>query len=91
MLTHPAATSRSLPQDPHRRVPLGSAENTGNDIDEFRRSVEQWYDDHMARVSGWYKRHVRWVSLAIGFVLVVNINTVTVARALYTDEALASP
>jgi hypothetical protein len=64
--------------------------NAGDDIDEFRRSVEEWYDDHMARVSGWYKRQVRWVSLGIGFVLVlvVNINTVTIARALYTDEAL---
>ena len=62
----------------------------GDDVEAFRRSVEEWYDDHMARVTGWYKRHVRWVSLVIGFVLVlvVNINTVTIARALYSDEGL---
>jgi len=61
-----------------------------DDVEAFRRSVEEWYDDHMARVSGWYKRQVRWVSLVIGAVLVVvvNINTVTITRALYSDEAL---
>jgi hypothetical protein len=61
-----------------------------DDVEAFRRSVEEWYDDHMARVSGWYKRRVRWVSLLIGSVLVVavNVNTVTIVRALYSDEAL---
>jgi hypothetical protein len=64
--------------------------SAGDDINAFQRSIEEWYDDHMARVTGWYKRHVRWVSLVIGAVLVVavNVNAVTIARALYTDEAL---
>jgi hypothetical protein len=64
--------------------------SAGDDVNAFQRSIEQWYDDHMARVTGWYKRHVRWVSLVIGAVLVVavNVNAVTIARALYTDEAL---
>ena len=32
MLIHPAATGRSLPQDPHRRVPLGSDDAGGEAI-----------------------------------------------------------
>jgi len=62
----------------------------GNGVDTFRTALEQWYDNQMARVSGWYKRHVRWISLAIGAVLVLafNVNALTIARAVYTDEAL---
>ena len=45
---------------------------------------------HMARVSGWYKRHVRWITLGLAGVVVVicNVNAVEIARSLYTDEAL---
>jgi hypothetical protein len=62
----------------------------GADVGAFRACVEQWYDDHMARVSGWYKRKVRWISLAIAAVLVLgfNLNAVETARSLYSDEAL---
>jgi len=60
------------------------------DISVFRRSVEGWYDDHMARVSGWYKRHVRWISLGFAAVIVLlfNVNAVEISRSLYSDEAL---
>jgi hypothetical protein len=44
----------------------------------------------MARVSGWYKRHVRWISLALGalLVLVFNVSAIDITRSLYTDEVL---
>ena len=44
----------------------------------------------MSRVSGWYKRKVRWISLGIAAVLVLgfNLNAVETTRSLYTDEAL---
>jgi len=44
----------------------------------------------MARVSGWYKRHVRSVSLVVGLVLVLsfNLNVLSIARSIYTDQAL---
>ena len=63
---------------------------TQGNIDAFRREIERWYDDQMARVSGWYKRHVRWISLAIalGLVLAFNVNAISIGRALYSDEAL---
>jgi hypothetical protein len=64
--------------------------NAGDSLEAFRESVEQWYDDHMDRVSGWYKRHVRWISLTIGALLVLafNANVVAMTRALYADESL---
>jgi hypothetical protein len=68
----------------------GLAKAAGEDIAAFRRSIEDWYDDHMSRVSGWYKRHTRWISLVIGAVLVLafNLNVVQISRSLYTDQVV---
>jgi hypothetical protein len=69
---------------------LALLDQSGSDLDRFRHALEQWYDDQMARVSGWYKRHVRWISFALGLVLVVGVNLslVAVTKALYTDKVL---
>ena len=68
------------------------AANAGDDITLFRTSVEHWYDDHMDRVSGWYKRHAARITLVVGAILVLllNINTITIGRALYSDSAIRS-
>jgi hypothetical protein len=68
------------------------AANAGGDVTRFRNSIEHWYDDHMDRVSGWYKRHAAWITLAVGAALVIllNINAVTIGRALYSDSAVRS-
>ena len=66
--------------------------NAGDDVGQFRTGVERWYDDHMDRVSGWYKRHVATITLAVGAILVVllNINALTIGRTLYTDTAVST-
>ncbi len=66
--------------------------NTEGDVNRFRASVEQWYDDHMDRVSGWYKRHVAVITLVVGAILVVllNINALTIGRTLYTQSAVST-
>jgi hypothetical protein len=68
------------------------AANAAGDITLFRTSVEHWYDDHMARVSGWYKRHVAIITVVVGAILVLllNINTITIGRALYSDSTIRS-
>jgi hypothetical protein len=64
--------------------------NAEGDTEKFRLSIEHWYDDHMDRVSGWYKRRVRWISAGIGAVLILafNVNAVPIVRTLYSDQAL---
>ena len=66
------------------------ANSAGQDIGLFRTSVENWYDDHMARVSGWYKRHVAKITIVIGAILVLllNINTITIGRTLYGNSVV---
>jgi hypothetical protein len=65
------------------------AASANGDIDRFRTSIENWYDDHMARVSGWYKRRTTLITFIAGgiLVLLLNINAVTIGRALYSDSA----
>jgi hypothetical protein len=65
------------------------ATNAGDDVGRFRTSVEQWYDDHMDRVSGWYKRRAALITTVAGAILVVllNVNTITIGHALYSDTA----
>ncbi|MFI5706981.1 hypothetical protein [Kribbella sp. NPDC051620] len=76
--------------NPLKKTLLGLVAEAEGDLTAFRVSLEQWYNDHMDRVSGWYKRHVRWISLAVAAVLVVlfNVNAIGITRSLYTDEAL---
>ena len=66
------------------------ANNAGKDINLFRTSVENWYDDHMSRVSGWYKRRVAKITIVIGAILVLllNINTLTIGRTLYSNSVV---
>jgi hypothetical protein len=68
------------------------AKNSGDDLGRFRASVEQWYDDHMDRVSGWYKRRVAAITLATGAILVIllNVNALTIGRALYTESTVSA-
>src|SRR6201994_4678104 len=86
-----------LGQLPDSMAPLkGSlqslATNAGDDVGRFRTSVEQWYDNHMDRVSGWYKRRAALITTLAGAILVLllNINTITIGHALYGDSAVRS-
>jgi hypothetical protein len=66
--------------------------NANGDIGRFRTSVESWYDNHMDRVSGWYKRHVAKITLAVGAILVLllNLNTLTIGRTLYSSSVIGT-
>jgi hypothetical protein len=58
------------------------------DVVAFQRNLEQWYNDAMDRVSGWYKRYTQRVLIVIGLLLAVafNVNSVRVARTLWLDR-----
>jgi hypothetical protein len=57
--------------------------------ERFRESVETWYDEAMERVSGWYRRKVQfflWI-WAGAVVLLLHVDTIEIARDLWTDDA----
>jgi hypothetical protein len=52
--------------------------------------LEQWFNDTMARASGWYKRRAQGWSFGLGLALAItlNANTFEVATRLWNDSAL---
>jgi hypothetical protein len=80
-----------LPTDlPLRRPLLGFLARAGTDVQAFEQAVEQWYDEQMGKIAGWYKRWSRVVLGIVGFVVavVVNVDTVQVGHSLYVDAPL---
>jgi hypothetical protein len=59
------------------------------DAELIRRRLEQWFDDSMGRLSGWYKRRTQAVLYLIGLVatLALNIDTVRITRQLTKEPA----
>ena len=66
--------------------------DTRNDIDQFRTSLERSFDELMDRVSGWYKRRVQLVLfvLAIALAAVMNADSFLIGQRLWQDPALRS-
>lgn len=66
--------------------------DAGDNIDEFKKELEQWFDNSMERVSGWYKRQTQWilVAMAAGITIWANADTVALANKLWSDPAVRS-
>jgi hypothetical protein len=56
----------------------------------LQHQVEQWFDDTMEHVTGWYKRNRQWAAFAIGLViaLLLNIDTLDIGITLWNQPAL---
>ena len=76
------------PSIEHRLLSLLDAAR--GDIDTFRRNVEAWFDDTMARVSGWYKRRAQLIIFVLAVLLTgaLNANTLTIGERLWRDPTL---
>lgn len=62
------------------------------DIEKFSLLLEQWFDDTMERVSGWFKRKTQIILLIIGFFLamIFNVDTISIVKKLSNDPKLAA-
>lgn len=81
----------ALPASHPAKAPLTRiAIEAGNDLTAFRTGVERWFNNSMARVSGWYKRRVqRWMlAYALALTFLLNVDTLAVARTLWTQDAV---
>ena len=67
---------------------LTLALDANGDIEMFQRNLEQWYNDAMDRVSGWYKRYTQRALIVIGLLMAVafNVDSVRVGRTLWLDR-----
>ncbi len=70
---------------------LASALATGkNDMTAIRDEVANWFDSAMDRLSGEYKRQIKWVALFIGFFIAIllNVDSYDMSKALWRDQGL---
>jgi hypothetical protein len=81
-----------IPDVKLRTTLLNMVDTSGGDIDVARVKVEHWFDDTMARVSGWYKRMAQKIIFVAGLILcaVVNADTLVIVKELWSDQALRS-
>jgi len=62
----------------------------GDDIGKLKKSLENWFNSAMDRVSGWYKYRTQWMLFGIGLVLAATLNadTIRIVKQLSRDPTL---
>lgn len=60
------------------------------DIDKFRVNLEDWYNETMDRVSGWYKQYTQVILLIVGLFIatIFNVDTLAIVKKLEKDPKL---
>ena len=65
-------------------------DEAGDDLNKARANIEDWYNDAMDRVSGWYKRRTHRILVVMGLVAaaLLNVDTINVTQALWNNDTL---
>ncbi|HSQ20638.1 MAG TPA: hypothetical protein VLR92_09710 [Blastocatellia bacterium] len=84
------AAVKALPDSNVRDLLASNIATAGSDLDRLRRNLASSFDQIMDRVSGVYKRRLKWISLGMGFVVAfaINADTITVGKSLWSDSSL---
>jgi len=71
-----------------RRVLLHAIDTAQGDLEQAKKNLEDWFNDSMDRVSGWYKRSTQWVVFVIALVVTVmgNVDSIAIAKHFQQDE-----
>jgi len=81
---------QQIPSQPVQEALTALLHNAQGDAVAFRRSAEQWYDDHMERVSGWYRRRIHrvlWI-LAVVTAFTLNADSLQIAKRLWVEPSV---
>ena len=72
------------------RTALQTLMTTAQTIEEAQTKIEHWFNDNMSRASSIFRRRIQIVSIlvAFGVTVVLNVDTLHLARALWEDENL---
>lgn len=85
------ARVKALPDGTPLKEPMLSILSvTGQNIDDLRQDVGDWFDSRMRALSRVYKSHTRWLLLVIALVvaLAFNVDAIGAADQLYRNDAL---
>ena len=75
---------------PALQTSLKALMDSSPDAATLKKNVEEWFNDSMDRVSGWYKRNAQrnTLLLACAVTLVLNADTINVAHVLWTNPSM---
>ena len=79
----------AIPSKPVQEALTALLHNAQGESVVFRRNVEQWFDDQMERVSGWYRRRIQivlWV-LAFAVAFTLNADSLQLAKRLWVEPS----
>src|SRR5689334_1840289 len=85
-----AAAVATLPSPSLQRQLTAFLAAADGKVGAFEQSLEGWYDEEMAKISGWYKR---WARVALGITglivaVLFNLDALQVAHSLYVDAPI---
>lgn len=85
-------TIEVLPEGPQKELAVFLYKKTGDDLAAMKKSLENWYDEVMDRVTGAYKRHTQRYLLIIGFAVAVvfNVDMLNVYGNLSANASLSN-
>jgi len=71
-----------------RRVLLHALDTARGDLEQAKKNLEDWFNDSMDRVSGWYKRSTQWIVFVIALAVTVigNVDSIAIAKHFQQDE-----
>jgi hypothetical protein len=75
---------------PMRAPLLSLAAEAEGQISRLQDDLGEWFDARMDSLTAAYRRHVKWLLLAIAIIvtLVFNVDSIRAARTFYEDDAL---
>jgi len=80
---------QEIPSERVRQALTALLHHAQGDAVAFRQNAEQWYDDQMERVSGWYRQRIQkvlWL-LAIVTALALNADSLQIAKRLWVEPS----
>jgi hypothetical protein len=68
----------------------GLIDNVNTNINDLRKNLQNWFDSSMERVSGWYKRQLQVISIAVALLLAIglNVDTIAIGQSLWQNPIL---
>jgi hypothetical protein len=89
-ITEIAAVVSQLPTSKMKDSLEASLIAAQGNLSAFRQSAAKWFDDSMDRLSGAYKRNLKFISIAVGCLVasLINADSLVVGRALWSDAGL---
>ena len=65
-------------------------QQAANDKEKFKSLIENWYDDQMDRIAGWYKRKLTFLTFIVGFIIAAmfNVDSIRLTTELVNSDEM---